>query len=313
MTIGLLSIAKLNLVQVGALAIPVGTGTVGFSQTSPSGTLSVGAMAIPVTMGAVTFSSGAGLQIVLVQDASVSGAPAGFMTDANTAAGLIMAACPNTNVTVYINVGYGTSALFGSIPSTSAEGGDTQGSFLSYSVIRAGMAANNNSTTMNTLLANTPSGTSLNGQSSFYVPSACMKALGIGGISPTSTVMDGACVIGTGITHPNLVGVFLHELTHAMGRETGVAPVEFSRFNSVGNRDFDSGGTTGAYFSLDGGTTHTADYATPSTDPSDFLNSGIQDGNSSATYDPFDAFYGSQSIQSLTTADIQLLNAMGFQ
>src|SRR5450755_4020349 len=61
-----------------------------------------------------------------------------------------------------------------------------------------------------------------------------------------------------------------------------------------------------AYFSLDGGTTKLADYGRTS-DSSDFLNSGVQ-GSS----DPFDEFYSGGTIQSLSAADKQQLDALGF-
>ena len=49
-----------------------------------------------------------------------------------------------------------------------------------------------------------------------------------------------------------------------------------------------------------------ADYGQNS-DPSDFLNSGVQGGN-----DPFNEYYGGGTLQSLTTADKQQLDALGF-
>ena len=44
-----------------------------------------------------------------------------------------------------------------------------------------------------------------------------------------------------------------------------------------------------------------------SSDPSDFLNSGVQGGN-----DPFNEFYSGSTLQSLTTVDEQMLDALGF-
>src|SRR6266481_3383838 len=61
-----------------------------------------------------------------------------------------------------------------------------------------------------------------------------------------------------------------------------------------------------AYFSVDGGNTKLADYGRNS-DPSDFLNSGVQGPN-----DPFNEFYTYSTSQDLTTVDKQQLDVLGF-
>ncbi len=57
---------------------------------------------------------------------------------------------------------------------------------------------------------------------------------------------------------------------------------------------------------MDGGNTKLADFG-QSSDPSDFLNSGVQGPN-----DPFNEYYTGSTLQSLTTADKQLMDALGF-
>ena len=57
---------------------------------------------------------------------------------------------------------------------------------------------------------------------------------------------------------------------------------------------------------MDGGNTKLADYGQTS-DPSDFLNSGVQGSN-----DPFNEFYSGSTLQSLTTVDKEQLDALGF-
>jgi hypothetical protein len=57
---------------------------------------------------------------------------------------------------------------------------------------------------------------------------------------------------------------------------------------------------------LNGGTTKIADYGQTS-DPSDFLNSGVQ-----GSTDPFNEFYSSSTQQSLTAIDLMQLDALGF-
>src|SRR5882724_3561734 len=79
------------------------------------------------------------------------------------------------------------------------------------------------------------------------------------------------------------------------------------RFMSSGTYLFANGNTApAAYFSLDGGKTKIADFGQAS-DPSDFLNRGVQGPN-----DPFNEFYSGSTLQQLTTADKELLDALGF-
>jgi serralysin len=99
-----------------------------------------------------------------------------------------------------------------------------------------------------------------------------------------------------------LVGVALHELTHALGRVPyGSQPDIFDlfRFTSAGTRLFtDSIPSSAAYFSVDGGNTKLADYGRTS-DPSDFLNPP----NSNLTPDDaFNEFYNNNTLQQLTAA-----------
>ena len=82
---------------------------------------------------------------------------------------------------------------------------------------------------------------------------------------------------------------------------------DFDRFTSAGTYLFsDSIPAPAAYFSVDGGYTKIADYGQTS-DPSDFLNSGVQGGN-----DPFNEFYTNSTIQGLTVYDKEQLDALGF-
>ena len=79
------------------------------------------------------------------------------------------------------------------------------------------------------------------------------------------------------------------------------------RFTSPGMRLINGGNTApAAYFSLDGGNTKLADFGQTS-DPSDFLNSGVQGSN-----DPFNEFYTGSTLQGLTAVDKEQLDALGF-
>jgi hypothetical protein len=89
-----------------------------------------------------------------------------------------------------------------------------------------------------------------------------------------------------------LIDVALHKLTHAIGSVPYGLPYgsqpdifDFFRFK-LGTRLIDGNdAATAAYFSFDGGNTKLADFGQTS-DPSDFLNSGVQGAN-----DPFNEYY----------------------
>jgi hypothetical protein len=152
-------------------------------------------------------------------------------------------------------------------------------------------------------------GSSIQGQSNVAVWNAQLKLWGLMGANDTTTD-DGSATFATDINPNLLVGVALHELTHAMGRVPfGPAPdiFDLSRFTGPGTRLFQGGATApAAYFSLDGGNSKVADYGRTS-DASDFLNSGIQGPN-----DPFNEFYTGSTSQQLTAADLKQLVALGF-
>ncbi|HEY5504495.1 MAG TPA: NF038122 family metalloprotease, partial [Sedimentisphaerales bacterium] len=201
------------------------------------------------------------------------------------------------NITVTIRVGYGdwNNNQYTGL-TTGAEGGTLNGLNESYTNLIAALASHETSAVDQTFVNSLPNTSSLNGVSNFYVPSAVDKALGL--LSPTNSAVDGAVGMGTQISSNLLVGVALHELTHAMGREPGVGPFDLFRYTSPGNHLFSSANTVpAAYFSIDGGNTKLADFGQTS-DPSDFLNAGVQ-GSS----DSFDEFYSGNTIQNLTTVD----------
>ena len=158
---------------------------------------------------------------------------------------------------------------------------------------------------------------SVQGQRSVLVWNAQLKIWGL--LPSTSTGIDGSATFATDISQNALLGVALHELTHALGRvPNGSAPDAFDlfRFTAPGKLLF-SGSipSSQAYFSIDGGITKLA-YFGVSSDPSDFLN-GSPSGASRAVYDTtndaFSEYYNPGSTdQYLTAADLHLLDAIGF-
>ena len=251
------------------------------------------------TGSVVEVTSSGGFTINLLFDAAAMSAPASFRAGIEQAASILSSTITN-KITVNINIDYsGTGG--------GAAAGPDNGQFVSYSTVRSDLISDAapGDTTFNAL----PTGSTIQGQSQVAVWNAQLKLFGL--ISPNSTTTDdGSATFATDINSNLLVGVALHELTHAIGRVPyGPQPdiFDFYRFTSSGSRLFtDNIPASSAYFSLDGGNTKLADFGI-SSDPSDFLNSGVQGGN-----DPFNEFYSGSTLQSLTTVDKQMLDALGF-
>ena len=252
---------------------------------------------------AVTASSG--FTINLVFDSAAMAAPASFRAGIEQAASILSATISN-KITVNINIDYsGTGG--------GASAGPDNGLFESYSTVRTDLIndAAPGDTTFNAL----PKGSTIQGQSQVAVWNAQLKLFGL--LSPNDTTTDdGSATFATDISPSLLVGVALHELTHALGRvpygePDGPQPdiFDFYRFTSVGTRLFSNNiPASAAYFSVNGGTTKLADFGV-SSDPSDFLNPP----NSNLTpNDAFNEFYSGSTLQSLTTVDKEMLDALGF-
>lgn len=251
------------------------------------------------TVGSATMVTTGGITFDLNFTAAAMAAPSSFR------AGIVQAATMLANVisdkiTVNLKIDY--SGIGGG-----AAAGPDAGLYESYSLVRSNLinSAAAGDTTFNFL----PNTTSIQGSSNVAVWNAELKLFGLMGANDTTTD-DGSAVFATDINPNLLVGVALHELTHALGRVPyGSAPDIFDlfRFTSPGVRLFQGGSTAPAsYFSLDGGLTKIADFGQRS-DPSDFLNSGVQGAN-----DPFNEYYSGSTTQTLSSVDLKLLHALGF-
>jgi serralysin len=268
-----------------------------------------------MTVGLLSIANpalGSGIQFNFNFLPSTSGQTA-FIAAVNNAASLIAAAFPNTNITLNIRVGYGEFNDGNVAPITltsSAEGASFFTSGLAnqqYATVRSTLISKATSASLIAATRNLPNTATIAGSQFFYVQSSIAKALGM--LSATGTAVDGTIGIGSTIPSANWPGVILHELGHAMGRERGTSVVDLVCFSAAATRRIGSQ-VSGDYFSTDNGVTPIADWGI-SSDPSDFLNGGVQDG---ATDDAFDEFYnvGTQN-ETLSTADIQLMNTLGFQ
>jgi serralysin len=256
-----------------------------------------------VTVGGAT---SAGLTINLMFDAAAMAAPQSFR-DGITQAMQMICAVVTDHITLNIQIDYsGTGG--------GAFAGPSGGNYVSYSTVHADLV--NNASPGDTTFNSLPSGSTIAGQSQVAVWYSQEKLWGL--LSPTGTEVDGSATFATDINPNLLVGVALHELTHAMGRvpygpypgHTSITQpdvFDFFRFTSSGNILINGDDTApAAYFSLDGGAHKIADYGQTS-DPSDFLNSGVQ-----GSTDPFNEFYSSSTQQQLTAIDLKQLDALGF-
>src|SRR5439155_27057889 len=119
-----------------------------------------------------------------------------------------------------------------------AAAGPDHGVYQSYSSIRADVV--NNASPGDTAFNALTSGSIVQGQSNVAVWNAQLKLWGLLGANDTTTD-DGSATFATDINPNLLVGVALHELTHALGRiPFGSQPhiFDFYRFTGVGTRLF---------------------------------------------------------------------------
>ncbi len=252
----------------------------------------------PGSVVAVGGPASAGLTINLIFDAAAMAAPQSFR-DGITQAMQMICAVVTDHVTLNLQIDYsGTGG--------GASAGPTGGNFVNYSTVHADLV--NNASPGDTTFNSLPAGSTIAGQSSVAVWYSQEKLWGM--ISPTGTEVDGSAKFSTDINPNLLVGVALHELTHAMGRVPyGSQPdvFDFYRFTSAGNYLLNGNSTAPpAYFSLNNGVTKIADYGQTS-DPSDFLNSGL-----AGPTDPFNEFYSNSTQQQLTAIDLMQIDALGF-
>lgn len=301
------------------------TGPGGISQTDSSSTFSDGAFASLATFASAVYATGtkpvtttaasAGLVINLLWDASVANAPASFKTAIQAAASMIQQYV-TTPITVNIAVGWGEVGGFGGntpyvVPDNSALGGTLGGVWQSYSSLKQALTNTATSADDQSVLAALPAANPF-GSDMFDVAGAQAKALGL--ISATSNQIDGEIGFATNWPSTDYIAAALHEITHAMGRNSGwggtysdTTLLDLTRFSAPGVFVNDGSKATSSalqYFSFDGGKTILAYYDNTS-DYGDFART------SATLNDPNNAYLGSNS-NALTALDIRTLDVMGF-
>ena len=247
----------------------------------------------------VTVHTG-GITFILLFDAASSAATTAA---SNFRAGIVQAATMlssalSDNITVSININYsGTGG--------GASAGPNYQVSATYAQVKTALQSHAipGDTTFNAMPTSIAAGTSVD----VFLPEA--KALGMFTANDT-TYVDGVANFAIDINPNALVGVALHELTHAMGRipDSTLDIFDMFRFTAV-NTVLINGSipAPAAYFSVNDGVTKLADYG-KSSDPSDFLNSGVQ-----GSADPFDEYYTpGYTFQQLTALDLKQMVAIGF-
>ena len=262
------------------------------------------------------------MQLNYIYDQAVSSLPAGFVSALNYVATYLDSLITN-NITVTIEVGYGEITQDGTttpLPDDD-EGGPDYGTFLSYATLKADLAANASSPADMTALANLPAADPSDG-AGIFVSAAQEKALGL--LPANAAAIDGSVgfqVDGAdGVTYdydPNdraiagetdFIGVAEHEITHALGRISGLSEIS-SQWTLMDLFRYSAPGVLGhtfgqaAYFSIDGGETNLDNFDL-TYDPGSW---GTGAGN-----DSFDAV-GTTGVENpVTPTDLTLLSVLGF-
>ena len=244
--------------------------------------------------------SPSGFKLNLVYDSAAMAAPASFRAAIERAAAIVQSAFTD-NITVNLTVDISGTGGY-------AYAGPSAGQMIDYSTVTSLLKsrASVGDVSFNAL----PTTTSIQGRSSVAVWNAELKALGLLSANDTTT-NDGSMGFATDINPNLIVGVALHEITHAMGRVPyGPDPGLFDlfRFTAPGVRFFEGSvpASRPSYFSIDNGVTKLADYGVNS-DPSDFLNSGVQGSN-----DAFNEYYSSTTTQNLSSVDLKQMDVLGY-
>jgi len=253
--------------------------------------------------------------INLIYEASVANAPIGFKTALSYAVDLLDATFTNP-IKINISVGWGSVNGSSLGPANLGSAVQSTAGLFSYAEIENRLAANTaKSTTDIGVLANLSSTDPTNG-AGIMLGRAEAKALGLIG----SNSIDGWIGFSSSLPFtydPNnravpglydFIGTALHEITHLMGRTTGVGGtgptfLDLFRYGAPGVRELASG--QAAYFSIDGGVTNLNNF-------NSIGGGDYADWSSSAGSDSFLAFSSAGKLNAMTATDIEVMDALGW-
>ena len=252
----------------------------------------------PTVAATLVSSITGGMKINLVWDSTITSSTSSGLAFQASMVAAAQLLCNTMSDKITINLGITCSGTGGG----AMAGPSNNGIFVGYATVKADLVAKK--TPGDTTFDNLPA-TLVQGQTQVVVWGAQEKALGM--LDGAATGLDGSATFATDIAPNLLLGVALHELTHAMGRVPyGPQPDIFDlfRFSSPGVMLFAQNiPSSVAYFSLDAGRTNLINFGVTS-DPSDFFQAT---GN-----DPFSEYYTASTLQTLTAVDKKMLDALGF-
>ena len=264
------------------------------------------------------------MQITLSWDQSVlhlaSSIQGAFEADVSAAANEL-ASLIATPGTVAINVGWGEITQNGvstPIAADGAEGGPNVGYDYSYAQVEAALKSHVDSAATTQAYAHLPPADPTGGQG-YYLPVDEASALGL----PTyGSVASGAIGFGASADYDysttnravagevDFLGLALHEITHALGRLSGVGtggpPGIADLFRYASDGTLATGPFQSSYFSIDGGATALKYFDNTNSDPVDWLS------GSGAAPDSFNAYYNYGALAPLSSTDLTFLNVLGF-
>jgi hypothetical protein len=263
-----------------------------------------------------------GLKINISYDSSVVSAPTGFITAISYVVNFLETIISNP-VTLNIDVGFGEINGQSISPDALGESMTNAAPAYTYSQIRNALAGTATSTADATAVGSLP----INDQSrggNFDVGTADAKALGL--IPGLSGAIDGwvgfSGIPNTFTFDPNnravqdeydFIGTAFHEITEVMGRYADLGSfstyshaysvMDLFRYSGAGIRELVGGAAS--YFSIDSGNTNLDSFNTSA-------SGDYGDWATSAGNDAFLAFSGSGVANAFTSADLTVLDAIGW-